>query len=67
MFKLLPFMRIEMKTALIIIGCILVISGIITFAFYQWLKIKRILENPDEVEIDYQIYIESDDNGATVI
>ena len=55
-----------MEEALIIIGCILVISGILTFIFYQWLKIKRILENPDEVEIDYQIYIESDDENPVI-
>lgn len=47
---------------LVVIGCMLVVSGIITFFFYQWLKIKKIIENKDNTEIDYQIYVDSEDN-----
>ena len=51
---------------LILALCIIAVGAILTLFFYQWLKIKRILENPDEVEIDYQIYIESDDESPVI-
>lgn len=47
---------------LILALCIIAVGAFLTFAFYQWLKIKRILENPDEVEIDFEIYSDSGDD-----
>ena len=47
---------------LIIASCIIVVGAYLTFIFYLWLKLMKIKDNPDEVEIDFEIYSDSGDD-----
>ena len=47
---------------LIVSLCIIAIGAYFTFLFYFWLKLMKIKDNPDEVEIDFDIYSDSGDD-----